>query len=108
MPSAGGVATRLKANDAPACQTDLHSPGLTNDWTKWSPDVGHANGKTYYWITFSSQRTGVPQLYVAALVVDGAGKLTTYPALYLWNQPAAEGNHTPSWDHLQIPPITVD
>jgi len=108
VPSAGGVATRLKANDAPACQTDLHSPGLTNDWTKWSPDVGRANGKTYYWITFSSQRTGVPQLYVAALVVDGAGKLTTYPALYLWNQPAAEGNHTPSWDHLQIPPITVD
>jgi hypothetical protein len=108
VPSAGGVATRLKANDAPSCQTDLHSPGLTNDWTKWSPDVGRANGNTYYWITFSSQRTGVPQLYVTALVVDGAGKLSTYPALYLWNQPAAEGNHTPAWDHLQIPPITVD
>ena len=108
VPSAGGVATRLKANDAPACQTDLHSPGLTNDWTKWSPDVGRANGKTYYWITFSSQRTGVPQLYVTALVVDGAGKLSTYPALYLWNQPAAEGNHTPAWDHLKIPPIIVD
>jgi hypothetical protein len=108
VPSAGGVATRLKANDAPSCQTDLHSPGLTNDWTKWSPDVGRANGKTYYWITFSSQRTGVPQLYVTALVVDGAGKLSTYPALYLWNQPPAEGNHTPAWDHLQIPPIIVD
>lgn len=108
VPSAGGVATRLKANDAPACQTSLHSPGLTNDWTKWSPDVGRTSGKTYYWITFSSQRTGVPQLYVTALVVDGAGKVSTYPALYLWNQPAAEGNHTPSWDHLQIPPITVD
>ena len=108
VPSAGGVATRLKANDAPSCQTALHSPGLTNDWPKWSPDVGRANGKTYYWITFSSQRTGVPQLYVTALVLDGAGKLSTYPALYLWNQPATEGNHTPAWDHLQIPPITVD
>ena len=108
VPSAGGVATRLRANDAAACQTDLRSPGLTNDWPKWSPDVGRANGKTYYWITFSSQRTGVPQLYVTALVVDGAGQLSTYPALYLWNQPAAEGNHTPAWDHLQIPPITVD
>ena len=108
VPSAGGVATRLKANDAPGCQTNLHSPGLTNDWPKWSPDVGRANGKTYYWITFSSQRTGVPQLYVTALVVDGAGKLSTYPALYLWNQPSAEGNHTPAWDHLKIPPITVD
>jgi hypothetical protein len=108
VPSIGGVAMRLNANDAPACQTDLNSPGLTNDWPKWSPDVGRANGMTYYWITFSSQRTGVPQLYVTALVVDGAGKLSTYPALYLWNQPAAEGNHTPAWDHLQIPPITVD
>jgi hypothetical protein len=108
VPSGGGVATRLKANDPPACQADLHSPGLTNDWTKWSPDVGRANGKTYYWITFSSQRTGVPQLYVTALVVDAAGKLSTYPALYLWNQPPAEGNHTPAWDHLQIPPIMVD
>jgi hypothetical protein len=108
VPSAGGIATRLKSNDAPACQSDLHSPGLTNDWPKWSPDVGRANGKTYYWITFSSQRTGVPQLYVTALVVDGAGKVSTYPALYLWNQPAAEGNHTPAWDHLEIPPIIVE
>jgi hypothetical protein len=108
VPSAGGVATRLKANDAPSCQKDLQSPGLTNDWPKWSPDATRANGKTYYWITFSSQRTGVPQLYVTALVVDGTGKLSSYPALYLWNQPAAEGNHTPAWDHLEIPPITVD
>jgi hypothetical protein len=108
VPSAGGVATRLKANDTPSCQPDLHSPGLTNDWPKWSPDATRANGKTYYWITFSSQRTGVPQLYVTALVVDDTGRLSTYPALYLWNQPAAEGNHTPAWDHLEIPPITVD
>jgi hypothetical protein len=108
VPSAGGVATRLKANDAPACQTALHSPGLTNDWPKWSPDVGHANGKTYYWLTFSSQRSGVAQIYVTALVVDATGSLSTFPALYLWNQPPAEGNHTPSWDDFQIPPIIVD
>jgi hypothetical protein len=105
VPSAGGTPTKLAANDAAACQTDLKSPGLTNDWPKWSPDVGHANGKTYYWITFSSQRTGVAQLYVTALVVDAAGTPSTFPALYLWNQPAAEGNHTPSWDDFQIPPI---
>jgi 23S rRNA G2069 N7-methylase RlmK/C1962 C5-methylase RlmI len=27
------------------------------------------------------------------------------PALYLWNQPAAQSNHTPSWDDYVIPPV---
>jgi len=44
------------------------------NWPKWSPDVGRANGKAYYWLTFSSQRTAVAQIYVSALVVDAAGK----------------------------------
>jgi hypothetical protein len=106
----GGTAVRLAANDAAACQTGVASPGLTNDWPKWSPQAVSANGKTYYWLTFSSKRTGSAnaQLFVTALVVDGAGKLTTHPALYLWNQPAADGNHTPAWDDFSIPPITVD
>jgi hypothetical protein len=80
---AGGTAVRLSANNAAACQTALHSPGLTNDWPKWSPRTTAANGKTYYWLTFSSKRMGTPnaQLYVTALVADGAGNLTTYPAL---------------------------
>jgi WD40 repeat protein len=106
----GGTAVRLAANDAAACQAGLASPGLTNDWPKWSPRAVSANGKKYYWLTFSSKRTGTAnaQLYVTGLVVDGAGKLTSYPALYLWNQPAADGNHTPSWDDFTIPPITVD
>jgi hypothetical protein len=108
VPAAGGTAVRLAANDAPACQTGVASPGLTNDWPKWAPDVGRANGKRYYWVTFSSKRTGVAQLYVAPLVVDAAGAVTTWPALYLWNQPSADGNHTPSWDNYQIPPITID
>jgi hypothetical protein len=107
---AGGTAVRLAANDAAACQTGVVSPGLTNDWPKWSPRTATANGKTYYWLTFSSKRAGTAnaQLYVTAIVVDGAGKLTTHPALYLWNQPASDGNHTPSWDDFSIPPITVD
>jgi len=106
----GGTAVRLAANDAAACQTTLASPGLTNDWPKWSPHATTANGKTYYWLTFSSKRMGTAnaQLYVTALVADGTGKLTSYPALYLWNQPAADGNHTPSWDDFSIPPIVVD
>ena len=106
----GGTAVRLAANDAAACQSNLASPGLTNDWPKWSPQAVTANGKTYYWLTFSSKRNGTAnaQLYVAGVVVDGAGKVTSYPALYLWNQPAADGNHTPSWDDFTIPPIVVD
>jgi len=108
VPSSGGTAVRLAANDAPACQTTLTSPGLTNDWPKWAPDVGLAGGKKYYWVTFSSNRTGVAQLYVAGLVVDGTGAVTTFPALYLWNQPSADSNHTPSWDNYQIPPIIID
>jgi hypothetical protein len=107
----GGAAVRLAANDAAACQTGVVSPGLTNDWPKWSPRATTAsNGKTYYWLTFSSKRAGTAnaQLYVTGIVRDAAGNLTTTPALYLWNQPAADGNHTPSWDDFAIPPIIID
>jgi hypothetical protein len=105
----GGTAIRLAANDAAACQTSLSSPGLTNDWPKWSPEAATANGKTYYWLTFSSKRFGSAnaQLYITGVVVDGSGKVTTYPALYLWNQPSSDGNHTPSWDDFAIPSISI-
>ena len=104
---AGGTALRLPANDAAACQTTVVSPGLTNDWPKWSPQPVTAGGKTYYWLTFSSKRTGSgnAQLYITAVVVDEVGQISTYPALYLWNQPSSDGNHTPSWDDFAIPPI---
>jgi len=103
VPSAGGTATRLKANDAPAC-TNQKSPGLTNSWPKWSPSAQTVNGKTYYFLTFSSRRPDTPQLYVTAMVDDGQ-TITTYPALYLWNQPADEGNHTPDWEAFNIPSV---
>jgi hypothetical protein len=105
VPASGGVAKRLVANDPPACQTDLRSPGLTNDWPKWSPDVGRVNDRRYYWLTFSSLRSGAAQIYVTALIVEADGTLTTFPALHLWNQPPNEGNHTPAWDNFQIPPV---
>jgi hypothetical protein len=100
----GGVPVRLAANDPPAC-SGKKSPGLTNSWAKWSPEVITIGNKTYYWLTFSSNRlvATTPQLYVTALVVDASGQITTYPANYLWNQPATESNHTPAWDVLQIP-----
>jgi hypothetical protein len=113
IPAAGdaGGGTRLAANDPPAC-THRSSPGVTNSWGKWSPSVESVPvlGLTYYWIVFSSSRypsgpaQDSPQLYVTAMVVDGSGKVTTYPALYLWNQPPDEHNHTPAWDYFQIPP----
>jgi len=62
------------------------------------------NGKTYYFLTFSSRRPDTPQLYVTAMVDDGQ-TVTTYPALYLWNQPADEGNHTPDWEDFNIPSV---
>jgi hypothetical protein len=108
VPSTGGQAIRLAANDAPACQPSLISPGLTNDWPRWSPDVGQANGKKYYWVTFSSMRSGPAQLYVTGLVVDASGGVASFPALYLWNQPSADSNHTPSWDDFQIPSIMIN
>jgi hypothetical protein len=102
VPATGGTPSRLVANDAPKCMGGT-SPGLTNSWPKWSPKASVAGSKTYYWLTFSSTRgVGNPQLYVAPIVVSG-GSISTYPALYLWNQPSAEHNHTPAWDVFDLP-----
>ena len=103
-----GTAQRLAANDPPACSNRV-SPGVTNSWPRWAPakpapqTVG---GNTYYWVVFSSKRLdgSTPQLYMAPVVVDATGKITQYKATYLWNQPAAEHNHTPAWDVFAIPP----
>ncbi len=103
VPAAGGTAVRLAANDPPACSGGK-SPGVTNSWPKWAPSVGTSGGRTYYWIVFSSTRQGtLPQLFITPVVVEG-GKVTTYAALYLWNQPADEGNHTPAWEYFKLPP----
>jgi mono/diheme cytochrome c family protein len=103
IPAAGGTATRLAANDPPTCSGKV-SPGMTNSWPKWAPAVSEIGTKRYYWVTFSSTRSqaGNPQLYVTPVVEEG-GAITTYPALYLWNQPAGENNHTPAWDNFDIP-----
>ena len=91
------------ANDPVACSGHA-SPGLTNSWPKWAPDVTTSGTRKFYWLTFSSKRIDAmtPQLFVTPVVVDG-GTIKTYPALYLWNQPAGEGNHTPAWDNFAIP-----
>lgn len=117
VPSGGGKATRLNANDPPAC-TGASSPGVTNSWPRWSPSaqlVSVLNNTTYYWIVFSSTRPNlgnigqqaVPQLYISLVTVDPSGNATSYHSLYLWNQPSDEDNHLPAWDVFQIPPVST-
>jgi hypothetical protein len=105
VPSGGGTATRLAANDPPACLTAKKSPGITNSWPKWAPEVQTVGTKSYYFLVFSSTRNPAsqgPQLYVAPIVVEG-GVVKTYAALTLWNQPETENNHTPAWDVFKLP-----
>jgi hypothetical protein len=108
VPVGGGTATRLVANDPAAC-TGQMSPGVTNSWPKSAPEVGTAtDGRVFYWVIFSSTRDPLamrPQLYVTPIVIDATGKITTFSALYLWNQPEAEANHTPAWENFRIPVI---
>lgn len=113
---------RLAANDPPSC-TKMGSPGINNHWPKWAPDVeSDANGNTYYWIIFSSNRYGTPpvttssggttttvqvsQLYITAVVRTEVMTLT-YPAIYLYNQPVNRLNTTPAWQDFHIP-IVID
>jgi hypothetical protein len=132
IPAAGGTATRLAANDPPAC-TGEKSPGILNSWPKWSPtvrsapDASPSAGKKYYFVLFSSARQSpfklgslpASQLYLATVVELPNGQLQTYPAMYLWNQsfeitnpdaaeptvaPVQTSNLTPAFDEFLIPP----
>ena len=102
VPAGGGTPTRMTANDPPAC-LGRSSPGVMNSWPKWAADRTVVDDKTYYWIVFSSTRATAltPQLFLAGVVVSGQ-TITTYPAVYLWNQPETEANHTPAWDNFKI------
>ncbi len=117
-----GGAIRLRANDSHACSSEV-SPGIYNSWAKWSPQVHHVaeTGLTYYWLVFSSGRDAVNnfavdhqnpekdtryvQLYMAPITVDADGNVTTYPAIYLWNQDRTTSNFTPAWDDFTIPDV---
>lgn len=107
--ASGGTAERIAANDPPMC-SGAKSPGIANAWPKFAPKVGESGGKKYYFVVFSSARSnGSAQfgarLHIAPIVIEGA-KVTTYSALYLWNQPE-EDNHSPAWDAFDIPEATV-
>ena len=117
--SAGTTAIRLRANDPPAC-SGRSSPGINNHWPRFAPVAPVIGGRTYYWLVFSTNHYGLPtvttnfnatttvvavsQLYVTAIVVDEM-RVTTYPAVYLWNQPQNLLNTTPAWENFHIPAV---
>jgi hypothetical protein len=37
--------------------------------------------------------------------VVGELGITSYPAIYLWNQPNTTVNTTPAWQSFQLPPV---
>lgn len=114
----GGSPTRLMANNPPSC-SGKSSPGVNNHWAKWSPEVASGPKGKYYWMIFSSNRANLPtgvsskgrtiqisQLYLAPILVGGEQfTVTTYPAIYLWNQPTTSVNTTPAWETFDIPVI---
>jgi hypothetical protein len=121
IPESGGTAQRIVANDPAAC-VGMSSPGVANDWPKWAPApaggvMPASDGKLYYWLTFSSVRvsdknnpasSGKAQLYIAGVSVDpnNGNAITTYPAVYLWNQDPTYNNMIPAWDNFTIPKAT--
>jgi hypothetical protein len=117
VPATGGSATRLAANDPASC-VGISSPGAQNSWPKWAPAPAGgvkaaSDGLLYYWVTFSSIRVkdannpasaGKAQLYIAGVAVDpkNGNKVTTFPAVYLWNQDPTYNNLIPAWDNFTI------
>lgn len=114
IPSQGGQATRLRANDSPAC-SGLTSPGITNSYPRWAPSSMPNGAERYYWLVFSSRRranplngVGLPQLFLSVIVTTSFGGVETvkqtYPAIFIPAQLRTESNHTPAWDVFQLPP----
>jgi hypothetical protein len=117
-----GTAVRLAANDPVAC-TSQKSPGINNHFPKWAPAAQSYQGRTYYWVIYSSNRAGIPcvtaakgdgkchkisQLYLTAVSLEN-GKYKTYKSIYLWWQAPPKDanpmvNTTPVWDLITIPP----
>jgi hypothetical protein len=53
------------------------------------------------------QKLTVPigQLYITVITIDELQNITSYPAIYLWNQDPTRLNLTPAWSTFEIPPI---
>jgi hypothetical protein len=121
----GGTATAVTSTFPPPACTSPNAQGVQNTWPKWAPNPLDAtgkpapqvvNGKTYYWVTFSSIRsvTSGPdpnssagrkqQLFVAGIVVDNtSGAITSFAPIYLWNQDFTVNNLIPAWGEFSVP-----
>jgi hypothetical protein len=91
----------------------------TNSWPRWAPDHGTFRKKPLYWVAFSSQRpyglrlpgsttgAGVPQLWFAAVTLDGATGDPSFSPVWLPGQDAdldhPTGNHVPQWTTKAVP-----
>jgi hypothetical protein len=141
LASTGGSPVPLAANDPNACAGDSLPLTLLNGSPTWGPSVGHRAGRSYYFLLFTSVRKygdefSTPfqiggtddsgtlrdstQLYLTTVVVDDkTGTVTSYPAIYLWNQnrtPGPQGasvglqyaNLTPVWGNTVLPPVQIE
>lgn len=140
IPARGGEPVRLAANDANSCAGDSPTRGLINASASWAPSPVRSHGKTYYFLAFTSARKygdefSMPfevassdtntnlkdssQVYIASVVVDDeSGQVTSYPAVYVWNQnrvPGADGAGAgtqlsvmrPVWSPSPLGPIAI-
>ena len=67
IPAAGGTRTPLLANQPVQCAGDNADIGLINSWPKWSPSALKVDGKTYYFLIFSSGRKHDGQFAITAI-----------------------------------------
>jgi hypothetical protein len=138
VPATGGQRARLVANDPNACAGDPTPLALLNGSAAWGPAPVHRAGRTYYFLLFTSARKygdefasqfQVPkgfddsntlststQLYLTTIVVDDTtGSISSYPAIYIWNQNRMAGsagvaqftNMTPVWGSTVLPPLNI-
>jgi WD40-like Beta Propeller Repeat len=136
----GGTPAPLVANTPNVCAADSLPLTLLNGSPTWSPTVGHRGGRSYYFLLFTSARKygdefsspfqigglynagnlrDSTQLYLTAVVVDDkTGSVTSYPAIYLWNQNRVAGadgvgvgtryaNMTPVWGSTELARLEI-
>ncbi|HYQ42614.1 MAG TPA: hypothetical protein VER11_11625, partial [Polyangiaceae bacterium] len=138
VPAIGGQRTRLLANDPNSCANDPTPLALLNGSPAWGPNPIHRDGHTYYFLLFTSARKygdefatqfqlsgtddsntlrSSTQLYLTTVVVDDAtGSITSYPAVYVWNQNrfptsgsfvVSYSNMTPVWGTTVLPAQSI-
>jgi hypothetical protein len=137
IPASGGSGTRLVANDPNACAADPTPLALINGSPAWGPSPVHHDGRSYYFLLFTSARKygdefatqfqldgldllnrprDSTQLYLTTIVVDDAtGSILSFPAIYIWNQdriatsgaPTAYAAITPIWGTTALAPQSI-